>query len=58
MFKKFNNSMINPDFKENLDIIKTKYENFESLIRCYASVIHYQNYDSTFEQDFFMRELL
>jgi hypothetical protein len=41
MFKKFNNSMINPDFKENQDIIKIKYENFESLIRCYASVIHY-----------------
>ncbi len=58
MFKKFNNSMINPDFKENQDIIKIKYENFESLIRCYASVIHYQNYDLTFESDFFMRELL
>jgi hypothetical protein len=38
MFKKFSNSMVNPETKENRDYIQLKYENFEAHIRCYGSI--------------------
>jgi hypothetical protein len=44
VFKKFQNSMINPETKENREYIQLKYTKMEALIRCYGALMHRNQY--------------
>lgn len=59
MFKKFRNSLVNPETKENRDKVIERYEKVEMLISVFGAITKYKSFNkASLKDDFLVGELL
>ena len=59
MFKKYKNSLINPETKENKDAVIFRYKKVEILFKVYGTLCNHSKYTlDSLTSDFVIKELL